>query len=61
MAPRRTIYWSLSTESERLERQAIETPNFNTLKRLVECRRTTRKLQDSLKNLQLQMPPMTLG
>jgi hypothetical protein len=50
----------LSTESEKLKRQAIETPNLNTLKRLVECRWATRKLQDSLKNLQLQMPPTTL-
>lgn len=50
----------LSTESERLERQAIEKPNLNTLKQLVQCRRTTRKLQDSIKILHRQMPPLTL-
>lgn len=51
---------SLSTESEELERQAIEKPNLNTLKQLVQCRRTTRKLQDSIEILHQQMPPITL-
>ena len=50
----------LSLESEKLERQAIEKPNFNTLKQLFECRRTTRKLRDSIKNLHRRMPPLTL-
>ena len=50
----------LSAESERLERQAIEKPNLNTLRQLVECRRTTRNLQDSAKKLYRQMPPITL-
>jgi hypothetical protein len=50
----------LSLESDILERQAIEKPNFNTLKQLVECRRRTRKLHDHLKELHRQMPPITL-
>jgi hypothetical protein len=50
----------LSLKSDILERQAIEKPNFNTLKQLVECRRRTRKLQDHLKQLHRQMPPITL-
>jgi hypothetical protein len=39
----------LATESEKLERQAIEKPNLNTLKQLVQSRRTARNLQDSAK------------
>jgi hypothetical protein len=50
----------LSTRSKELARQAIEKPNFNTLRQLVQCRRTTRKLQDSSKALYRQMPSMTL-
>jgi hypothetical protein len=39
----------LSTESELLERQVVERSNFNTLKRLVQCRKTTKRVKDGIK------------
>jgi hypothetical protein len=50
----------LSTRAEELERQAVEKANFSTLRQLVQCRRTTQKLQDGSKSLYRQMPSMSL-
>lgn len=41
---------SLSTESELLERQVLERSNFNILKRLVQCRKTTKRVKDGIEN-----------
>lgn len=39
----------LSAESELLERQVVERSNFNTLKRLVQCRKATKSVKDGVK------------
>lgn len=41
----------LSTRSEELERRAMNRPNLSTLRELVRCHRTTRKLQDGIEDL----------
>lgn len=46
----------LSTESELLERQAVERSNFNTLKRLVQCRKTTKNIKDGIKKFRSYTP-----
>jgi Mg2+ and Co2+ transporter CorA len=46
----------LSTESELLEHQVVEKSNFNTLRRLVQCRKTTKRVKDSIKKFRSYTP-----
>lgn len=46
----------LSTESELLERQVVERSNFNTLKRLVHCRKTTKRVKDGIEKFRSHTP-----
>lgn len=50
----------LSTESELLERQAVERSNFNTLKRLIQCRKTTKRVKDGIKKFGSYTPATTV-